>query len=915
MGQGSNPPPTTSSIHTISHPVCLFYVPLTSTNPTTNTTNNKYTHSTHTHLGENKGTKRRLKVAPNGKRTLKTTASNSQQGDPDVHPPFDTTTTDDLKFGATGEPEQTARRDHHPRTAKKPTDFSYLRDLSIPIEHMRRREELLPFGTDNRASNLVLKGETTLLGVKGWGLFVGDRGFKEGDSIGLYSGERYPTAEKAFEAAHEQGTQNKIFEMPAKFKNRYVVPRRDECPGSLINDPLTQTAANCEIRTNLSTGKNVIIALKELVPCEELFTEYGPGCWDGQWDLADINEILGAYPELVESYLAYQETLWYDEEVALDDWSGAHSKSDSQDLGDLEGERDSDREMVLTVLSTPTGSGSSLSASHPPMISRPSTKGSLNAPRSDPRPPTPDLHGDIDTPLLDMGETTGDPDPHDLVMSMVTRLPPPGTERDEEEAPPSFPAVQARTARRYLSLWQLYIDYCASTSFRLDSWEGLSLPASLSHLKNYIRWLRDGGRNVKAAFTALRKGLSDRGHDVSILSSKAVTDAKKEGAPSQREKSLKAEERFRAAVPFEFVKNGLLSNWGMKSLYERLVSTASLLMYDRSKRVCTVAHTHPSELEGDEGHALLCEDIVLMDSAQHNTRYDPISYRREMMRCRRRAAEDPNSSIRFPIVDYFKAMFRGDKVPGETTVVIRRTSPEHGHGCPLEDTLLDHLLEICVIGEHVSRQDMFFSLPSASTGHPRKRLCSKDITAVLKAQARLFRLPAKYFASHSYRITGKTNATIANHACNHLPRAADINLMIGWTAQSTSAPRYVRPTYMGHSNLRQVSTGNPDHYVSLGDVILSLPMPAMGNAEVGDSESSSGSSVSSLSLDPPVPVTTTDSGVRPVRKAPPSEKKKPTDRAPKATPTPRKLGSSMTTSKMTTRGSSGRKKTVGFQRN
>ena len=859
--------------------------------------------TTLTHSGPTDGTKRRLKAnkPPSSKRTLKETTSNTPVERPEELQQFEPPATDSSKV-------ETEGREPHPRKAKKTADFSYLRDLSIPVDHMRRSDELMPFGTGPRASNLVRMGESTLHGAIGWGLFVGDKGFKEGDSIGLYSGERYATAKKAFEAAAKQGTQNKIFEMPARFKNRYVVPRRNECPGSLINDALTQAAPNCEIRTDLRNGKNVILALRDLVPYEELFMEYGPGCWDGQWDLADVNDILGTYPELIGSFEAYQGARECNEALDLGYLDDTASRDDSEDHSVRYEKEGSDGDRENTDFSTPTGTDSSQQAPHPPVAPRLSTKGSNVGVRFHTEGSAPDLHGEVDTPLLIGGGETKDADPHDRVMEMITRIPLPNSEGEDGEGPPVFRAVQARTARRYLALWQLYIEYCSSVSFRLDSWEGLSRPASLAHVKNYLEWLRKRGRSVSTALTALRKGLSDRGHDTSILSSQAIIDAKKEGAPSQREKSKKAEGRFRAAVPFEFVKGGLLAGWEEKCPYDKLVAAGGLLMYDRSKRVCTVAHTHRSEAEGDEGNALLCEDVVLMDSAYHYTRYDPISYRKEVSRLQHRAALDPNSSIRFPSIDYLKLIFRSDKVPGEATVVCRRTSPGSDHGCPLEDTLMDRLVEVCLLGEHASLQDMFFSLPSASVLHPRKRLCSKDITAVLKTQARYYRLPPKYFSSHSYRITGKTNVTIANHACNHLPREADLNLMIGWSAASTSAPRYVRPSYMGHSNLRQVSTGNPDHYVSLGDVILSLPAAAAGDLGSEDEEASSGDSVSSLSTGPPREPTRAEPRSRPVSKTPSASRKRSSNQTPNPTSAPNEAAITGTASKMITRGSSGKKK-------
>jgi hypothetical protein len=906
LGHGSNTPPTIGSTHN----TCFFFPPFVFFFPVyilpwshtlTTTINTTFTHS-----GPTDGTKRRLKAnkPQSSKRTLKETTSNAPTEKLEELQQFEFPATDSSKA-------ETEGREPHPRKAKKAPEFSYLRHLSIPVDHMRRSDELMPFGTGPRASNLVRMGESTLHGAIGWGLFAGDKGFKEGDFIGLYSGERYATAEKAFEAAAKQGTQNKIFEMPAKFKNRFVVPRRNECPGSLINDALTQAAPNCEIRTNLVTGKNLILALRDLEPYEELFMEYGPGCWDGQWDLADVNDILGAYPELIGSFEAYQEAREHNEIIDLDYLDDAASGGDSGDHSVREEKEGSNGDRENTDFSTPTGSDSSLQASRPPMAPRLLAKSSNMGVRFHPEESAPDLHGEVDTPLQTGGEETKGADPHDRVMEMITRIPLPNAEGEDEERPPVFRAVHARTARRYLAQWQLYIEYCSSVCFRLDSWEGLSRPASLAHVKSYLEWLRKRGRNVSTALTALRKGLSDRGHDTTILSSQAIIDAKKEGAPSQREKSKRAEVRFRAAVPFEFVRSGVLSGWDEKAPYEKVVAAASLLMYDRSKRVCTVAHTHHSEAEGGEGNALLCEDVVLMDSAYHYTRYDPISYRKEMSRLQLRASQDPNSSIRYPSIDYLKLIFRSDKIPGEATVVCRRTSSGSDHGCPLEDTLMDRLVEVCLLGEHTSLQDMFFSLPSVSPLHPRKRLCSKDITAILKTQARCYRLPAKYFSSHSYRITGKTNVTIANHACNHLPKEADLNLMIGWSASSTSAPRYVRPSYMGHSNLRQVSTGNPDHYVSLGDVILSLPAATAGGAGSEDGESSSEDSVSSLSTGPSKEPTKAKPRSRPVGKTPVTGRKRSSDQTLNPTSAPNGAATPGTTTKMITRGSSGKKKPTG----
>jgi len=91
-------------------------------------------------------------------------------------------------------------------------------------------------------------------------------------------------------------------------------------------------------------------------------------------------------------------------------------------------------------------------------------------------------------------------------------------------------------------------------------------------------------------------------------------------------------------------------------------------------------------------------------------------------------------------------------------------------------------------------------------------------------------------------------------------------------------------------------------------------MTAAEDAEDVDGGSSSGDSVSSLSLDPPGPVIASASSALSSHKAPASAKKKPAGRALKATPNPRKSVDSTATSKMTTRGSGGRKKTVGFQR-
>ena len=722
-------------------------------------------------------------------------------------------------------PAQTKSREPLARRVKKPADFSYEdRRNTRPIEELR------PFQGERACHSHLLVGKSTIPGVEGEGLFLGgSKVIFEGKVLGLYTGERFSDKEKALEYGRAHGTANKVFaEMPTnRFKMKFVVARPDECPAALINDPLVHGAANVEIRTNLATGKNELIALRDIHPGEELLMEYGPGCWDGLWELASVGDILGAYPELTDSYRSWQLQKMYDE--GLDVEEDLYCPDEDHLRRDTDDEQEDDGE----GFSTPPSEGSHQSV-EPQAPPRTSTGGTLTSPSQDQGASRPDLVSTVDTPCAVEEDHQPDFAPTEASGPAHSAL----NQTDPEFQDPSFTAVASRTKTKYLKYWNSFTDYAADVSLRLDTWEHLPRQTVVGILVKYVKWLRQRSLPVKPAFTALAKGLSERGHSTTLLYDSAVSDAKNadDRGTTQREKSKKKEDRLRSAIPFEFVRNIALVGYDSKPDFDKMVATCSLLMYDKSKRSCTVTHTHNSSKTGDEDKAITADDVILMDSTRGHLRYDPLTYRRAVLRYEQRK-DDPGHHVVRPSFDYVKVVFRADKDPQERTAIWRRTSLNDNHGSPLEDILMDRIGEVCVMGAHESLNDMFFSMPSASARHDRRKVCASHVTAPLKAQAAAHRLPTKHFSSHCYRITGRTNAAIANEACNHLiTQEAALNLQIGWTAGSTSAPRYIRPSYMGHSNLRQVSTGNPDNYVTLSQVILSLPMPASDHQLEDDSE-------------------------------------------------------------------------------
>ena len=206
--------------------------------------------------------------------------------------------------------------------------------------------------------------------------------------------------------------------------------------------------------------------------------------------------------------------------------------------------------------------------------------------------------------------------------------------------------------------------------------------------------MRQRGLQVRQAFSALAKGLSERGHSVALLYDVAVTEAKnaEERSLSQREKSKRKEDRQRSAIPFDFVRNISLKGYETKFDFDKMVATCSLLMYDKSKRSCTVARTHNSSKTGDEDKAITADDVVLMDSTCGHQRYTPLSYRQAFLKYEQRKT-DPRHETPKPSFDYLKIVFRADKDPQEKTAIWRRTSTSDNHGSPLEDILMDRIGE------------------------------------------------------------------------------------------------------------------------------------------------------------------------------------------------------------------------------
>ena len=278
------------------------------------------------------------------------------------------------------DPRQTATtgRESLTRRVKKPADFSY-----EDKRNSRPLEELRPFPGERACHSHLLVGQSTIPGVDGDGLFLGgSRTIPEGKVLGLYTGERFPDKERALEYGRLHGTANKVFEMPtSRFKMKFVVARPDEFPAALINDPLVHGAANVEIRTNLATGKNEVTALRDIRPGEELLMEYGPSCWDGLWELAAVGDILGAYPELTDSYKAWRLQVMYDAGIEVsDDFFDDEDPlvRDSDDMGEEEDEREDVPEDE--ALSTPPSGGSqqSMEPQAPPKSSAGNTLSSTS---------------------------------------------------------------------------------------------------------------------------------------------------------------------------------------------------------------------------------------------------------------------------------------------------------------------------------------------------------------------------------------------------------------------------------------------------------------------------------------------------------------------------------------------------------
>jgi hypothetical protein len=150
-----------------------------------------------------------------------------------------------------------------------------------------------------RRKNLFLG--PSLIDGAGIGVFNGPRVKRSGSLVTDFTGPRYTDETEA-----RQSNSDSIFQAP--IGDIFVVGDESSSYGPWINDPLDAIKTNCRLIYNARNDTFEVYVLDEdIEPYHEIYISYGADYWKSHLDRAPIDQILSAYPAILESaeYFAY----------------------------------------------------------------------------------------------------------------------------------------------------------------------------------------------------------------------------------------------------------------------------------------------------------------------------------------------------------------------------------------------------------------------------------------------------------------------------------------------------------------------------------------------------------------------------------------------------------------------------------
>jgi hypothetical protein len=180
------------------------------------------------------------------------------------------------------------------RRAAKESKIDYREDRTPAANS----DELYPL-TGYRRKNLFL-GPSLIRGA-GIGVFNGPRLKRAGSLVTDFTGPRFTNETEA-----RQSNSDSIFQAP--IGDIFVVGDKSSSYGPWINDPLDAVKTNCRLIYNARNDTFEVYVLgDDIEPYNEIYIAYGEDYWKSHLDRAPIDQILSAYPAILESdeYFAY----------------------------------------------------------------------------------------------------------------------------------------------------------------------------------------------------------------------------------------------------------------------------------------------------------------------------------------------------------------------------------------------------------------------------------------------------------------------------------------------------------------------------------------------------------------------------------------------------------------------------------
>ena len=207
---------------------------------------------------------------------------------------------------------------------------------------------------------------------------------------------------------------------------------------------------------------------------------------------------------------------------------------------------------------------------------------------------------------------------------------------------------------------------------------------------------------------------------------------------------------------------------------------------------------------------------LLTDEGPSQERFNPRSYKE---------AEEKANSLgrsRRGDIKHVCLFFRTDKTRGGRISMWRRTSHGLVHGSRFEDLVIDGILEACVVCDHGSLEDNFFSYRNKRG--KMTMIVRKKVADRIKDLAKECGLPPSSFSTHSGRHAFRTQQDRANQARRVLTEselnAAGRN---EWTQSSVvGSTVYTGPSHMDFSNLRALEANLEGTIVTRTDTVMHL---------------------------------------------------------------------------------------------